>query len=81
VRSFQLHSVPVNYWPNMNCMLGTVKKVGALKVIHEKFKKKSKTEEEASFRYRQVRITVFEMSILILYSENLFRRHCRWILR
>ncbi|KAI8915420.1 hypothetical protein DFJ77DRAFT_368436 [Powellomyces hirtus] len=29
---------------------GTVKKVGALKVIHEKFRRKAKTEEEAEFR-------------------------------
>jgi DNA-directed RNA polymerase III subunit RPC1 len=29
---------------------GTVKKVGALKLVHEKFKKKTKTEEEAAFK-------------------------------
>ncbi|KAI8588436.1 hypothetical protein BDZ88DRAFT_422050 [Geranomyces variabilis] len=29
---------------------GTVKKVGALKVIHEKFRRKAKTDEEAEFR-------------------------------
>ncbi|KAI9105948.1 hypothetical protein DFS34DRAFT_656655 [Phlyctochytrium arcticum] len=29
---------------------GTVKKVGALKIIHEKFRRKTKTEEEVDFR-------------------------------
>ncbi|KAJ3415502.1 hypothetical protein HDV05_004704 [Chytridiales sp. JEL 0842] len=36
--------------PSCEAINGTVKKVGALKVIHEKFKKKAKTEEEAQFR-------------------------------
>lgn len=36
--------------PHCAAINGMVKKVGALKVIHEKFKKKHKTEEEAQFR-------------------------------
>ncbi|TPX69397.1 DNA-directed RNA polymerase [Spizellomyces sp. 'palustris'] len=36
--------------PGCEAINGTVKKVGALKVIHEKFRRKSKTDEEAEFR-------------------------------
>ena len=36
--------------PHCNSMNGMVKKVGPLKIIHEKFKKKSNSEEEKIFR-------------------------------
>jgi DNA-directed RNA polymerase III subunit RPC1 len=36
--------------PHCGSMNGMVKKVGPLKIIHEKFKKKSNTEEEKIFR-------------------------------
>ncbi|KAH6583663.1 hypothetical protein BASA61_007889 [Batrachochytrium salamandrivorans] len=36
--------------PYCNTLNGMVKKVGALKVVHDKFKKKAKTEEEDEFR-------------------------------
>ncbi|EGF76498.1 hypothetical protein BATDEDRAFT_14837 [Batrachochytrium dendrobatidis JAM81] len=36
--------------PHCNSLNGMVKKVGALKIVHEKFKKKAKTEEEDEFR-------------------------------
>ncbi|KAJ3391532.1 hypothetical protein HDU92_008981 [Lobulomyces angularis] len=39
----------VSVCPHCKAINGTVKKVGALKLIHEKFKKKKKTEEEIKF--------------------------------
>ncbi|KAJ3093173.1 hypothetical protein HK102_003581 [Quaeritorhiza haematococci] len=36
--------------PHCNALNGAVKKVGALKIVHEKFKKRAKTDEEAEFR-------------------------------
>ncbi|KAI8816202.1 uncharacterized protein EV422DRAFT_546457 [Fimicolochytrium jonesii] len=36
--------------PSCRAINGTVKKVGALKVIHEKFRRKAKTDEENEFR-------------------------------
>lgn len=42
---------------------GTVKKVGALKVIHEKFRKKTKGDEEAEFRRTFDTATKLEPSI------------------
>ena len=36
--------------PHCSSMNGMVKKVGPLKIIHEKFKKKNNTEEEKIFR-------------------------------
>ncbi|KAL2911303.1 DNA-directed RNA polymerase III subunit C1 (rpo31) [Polyrhizophydium stewartii] len=36
--------------PHCSSLNGMVKKVGALKIVHEKFKKKAKTEEEEVFR-------------------------------
>ena len=36
--------------PHCQDLNGSIKKVGALKLIHDKFKKKSKTPEEESFK-------------------------------
>ncbi|KAI8929830.1 hypothetical protein BC831DRAFT_442224 [Entophlyctis helioformis] len=50
LKNINAHCKKTSRCPHCGSLNGMVKKVGALKVVHEKFKKKSKTEEEEAFR-------------------------------
>ncbi|KAJ3332219.1 hypothetical protein HDU76_000926 [Blyttiomyces sp. JEL0837] len=58
----------VSKCPHCESINGTVKKVGALKVIHEKFKKKTKTNEDLVFR-NEDDLTVLVSEIIQVNTE------------